>query len=164
MEPKKYQAISPGPEPLLLSLSPNEIKRRLQLYMKKVPGAVGGNNHMGSSFTENRAAMNTVLSEMKESGLFFVDSRTIGDSVAFDEARRMGVKTAQRNIFLDNEENVSYISAQLRKMVKIAEEKGEVIAICHPYPETFQALRQDLDWLRGQEVDFVLVSRLVKSY
>ncbi len=164
MEPKKYPAISPGPDALLLSLSKKEIKERLQLYMQRVPGAVGGNNHMGSGFTENRAAMHTVLEELKESGLFFVDSRTIGGSVAFDEARLMGMRSGQRNIFLDNEENVSYIGRQLRKMVKIAEEKGSVIAICHPYAQTFQALRENEDWLRAQKVEFVLASRIVKRY
>jgi len=164
MEPKKYPSISPGPDALLLSLDADELKARIQRYLKRVPGAVGGNNHMGSSFTEDRTAMHTVLEELKSSGLFFVDSRTIGDSVAFDEARRMGMKTAQRNIFLDNEENVSYISQQIRKMVKIAEDKGVVIAICHPYPQTFQALRENERWLHDQRVDFVLASRLVKNY
>ena len=164
MEPKRYPAISPGPEALLLSLSPKQLKERVQTYIQKVPGAIGGNNHMGSAFTSDRAAMHTVLAELKSAGLFFVDSRTIANSVAFDEARQMGMRTAQRNIFLDNEENVAYISRQLRKMVEIAAEKGAVIAICHPYPQTFQALRQSEDWLRQQGVDFVLASRLVKSY
>ncbi len=164
MEPQRYPAISPGPEALLLSLSPKQLKARVQTYFAKVPGAIGGNNHMGSAFTKDRSAMHTVLAELKSAGLFFVDSRTIGNSVAFDEARQMGMRTAQRHIFLDNEEDVAYISRQLRKMVKIAKEKGTVIAICHPYPQTFQALRQSESWLREQGVDFVLASQLVKSY
>ncbi len=164
MEPRNYPSISPGPEALLLSLSPNELKQRLSLYRQRVPGAIGGNNHMGSRFTEDRPAMRTVLEELKTAGFFFVDSRTIGDSVAFDEARRLGMRTAQRNIFLDNEEDVAYISRQLRKMIRIAEEKGMVIAICHPYPETFQALRQNESWLRSQKVDFVLASQMVRRY
>ncbi len=76
----------------------------------------------------------------------------------------MGMRSGQRNIFLDNEENVSYIGRQLRKMVEIAEEKGSVIAICHPYTQTFQALRENEDWLRAQKVEFVLASRVVKRY
>ncbi|WP_020676047.1 divergent polysaccharide deacetylase family protein [Geopsychrobacter electrodiphilus] len=164
MEPKNYPSISPGPDALLVNLTTDEIKQRLQQYIKLVPGAVGGNNHMGSRFTEDRPAMHTVLEGLKAAGLFFVDSRTIGDSVAFDEARLMGLQTAERNIFLDNEENVDYIAKQLHKMVKIAEAKGTAIAICHPYPQTFQALRQNTGWLHEQQVDFVLVSRLVNRY
>lgn len=164
MEPKNYPAVSPGPEALMTKLDKQEIRRRVQLYMQRVPGAVGGNNHMGSRFTEDRPAMHTVLEELKDAGLFFVDSRTIGDSVAFDEARRMGLRTAQRNIFLDNEENVDYVGKQLHKMIGIAEEKGIAIAICHPHPQTFAALRRNESWLRAQDVDYVLVSQLVRRY
>jgi len=164
MEPKDYPAISPGPNALLLNLTPAELKQRVKEYLKLVPGAIGSNNHMGSRFTEDRPAMHVVLESLQEAGHFFVDSRTIGDSVAFDEARSMGVRTAERNIFLDNEENVDYIGKQLRRMVRIAEEKGTAIAICHPYPQTFQALRQNSGWLREQKIDLVLVSQLVKHY
>lgn len=162
MEPKNYPAVNPGPEALMLNSSPTELARRLRLYQQKVPGAVGGNNHMGSGFTADRKAMHRVLAEMKAAGLFFIDSRTIADSVAYDEARRMQVPSAQRNIFLDNQSNVAYISAQLRKMISLAEEKGFAIAICHPHPETFEALRQNQPWLRAQNVQFVAASRLVK--
>jgi hypothetical protein len=164
MEPKNYPAVSPGPNALFINLSKEQLKQRVHQYLQTVPGAVGGNNHMGSRFTENRPAMHAVLEGLKDSGLFFVDSRTIGGSVAFDEARRMGMATAQRNIFLDNEENLGYIGRQIRKMVDIAEEKGEAIAICHPYPVTFQALHENLAWLREQNVDFVLVSQLATRY
>ena len=164
MEPLNYPRANPGPDALLTSLDKDELRRLVRLYRERVPGAIGGNNHMGSRFTEDRQAMHVVLEELKDAGLFFVDSRTIGGSVAFDEARRMGMKTAQRNIFLDNEENTTYIGGQLRKMVSIAEEKGTVIAICHPYPETFRALRENESWLRQQPVDYVMVSQLVQRY
>jgi polysaccharide deacetylase 2 family uncharacterized protein YibQ len=164
MEPKNYPAANPGPQALMLNSSPTELARRLRLYQQKVPGAVGGNNHMGSGFTADREAMHRVLAEMKTAGLFFIDSRTIADSVAFDEARRMQVPSAQRNIFLDNQSSVAYISVQLRKMIAIAEEKGFAIAICHPHPETFEALVQNQQWLREQKVEFVAASRLVKVY
>lgn len=160
MQPKSYPSVSPGPNALLLDLSEKELRRRVQQYLKLIPGAVGGNNHMGSLFTEQRDLMRIVLEELQSSGLFFIDSKTIGGSVAFDEARRMGMRTGARHIFLDNEEDVDYIRKQLRQMVKIAEEKGEAIAICHPYRETFEALKQEEGWLRQQPVDFVVASRL----
>jgi len=144
----------------LLDLSEKELRRRVQQYLTQIPGAVGGNNHMGSLFTEQRGLMRIVLEELRSGGLFFIDSKTIGGSVAFDEARRMGMRTGVRHIFLDNEENVDYIRKQLRKMVKIAEEKGEAIAICHPYRETFEAIQREEAWLRQQPVEFVVASSL----
>lgn len=164
MEPKGYPGMDPGPEALLLKTSSSEIARLLRLYQMNVPGASGGNNHMGSSFTRNRPAMRRVLTEMKSAGLFFIDSRTIADSVAFDEARRMQVPTAQRNIFLDHQPDIAYVSAQLRKLIAIAKDKGFAIAICHPRAETFAALERNQDWLLAQKVHFVQASQLVKVY
>ena len=76
----------------------------------------------------------------------------------------MGLKTATRNIFLDNEENVPYIREQIRKMVGLAGNNREIIAICHPYKETFEALRQELPWLKQQAIDFVPASQVVHAY
>lgn len=164
MQPKSYPRISPGPNALLLGQSEAETRKLVRYYMEKVPGAVGGNNHMGSGYTQNRDAMHVVLDELQQAAHFFVDSKTIGNSVAYDEARRMKLATASRQIFLDNNEEVAYIRSQIRKMVRMSADRGELVAICHPYPETLQAFRQELSWLKLQQVDFVPASTLVKVY
>jgi polysaccharide deacetylase 2 family uncharacterized protein YibQ len=76
----------------------------------------------------------------------------------------MGLKTATRNIFLDNKDDVVYIRQQIHKMVKLAGENREVIAICHPHAETLEAFRLEQDWLRQQPVDFFAASKLVHVY
>ena len=98
MEPQSYPATNPGADALLVGQSPEEIRRRFQGFRTQLPDAVGGNNHMGSRFTESREGMAVVLAEMKEAGLFFVDSRTTGHSVAFAEARQAGVPAAARDL------------------------------------------------------------------
>jgi uncharacterized protein len=164
MQPKRFPAVNPGPNALLVDQDPTQIRRLMRHYMERVPGAAGGNNHMGSRFTQDSELMRIVLEELQQNSQFFIDSKTISNSVANDEARKMGLPTASRNIFLDNEEDVSYIRAQLRKMVHLSEGKGEVIAICHPHPQTFEALRLEQAWLRQQQVDFVSASQVVHSY
>ncbi|SHI46193.1 hypothetical protein SAMN02745165_00112 [Malonomonas rubra DSM 5091] len=164
MQPSNYPRVSPGPNALLLGQSEMETRRLLRRYMEKVPGAAGGNNHMGSGYTQNRHAMRVVLDELQQGGQFFIDSKTIGSSVAYDEARRMHVPTATRQIFLDNSEDVSYIRQQIRRMVKMSDDRGEVVAICHPYPETLLAFQQELPWLKQQQIDFVPASMLAKVY
>jgi polysaccharide deacetylase 2 family uncharacterized protein YibQ len=141
-----------------------ETRRLLRRYMEKVPGAAGGNNHMGSGYTQDRQAMRVVLDELQQGGQFFIDSKTIGSSVAYDEARRMRVPTASRQIFLDNSEDIAYIRKQIRRMVQMSNDRGELVAICHPYPETLQAFRQELAWLKQQQVDFVPASMVAKLY
>jgi polysaccharide deacetylase 2 family uncharacterized protein YibQ len=164
MQPRSYPRINPGANALLLGQSENQTRSLVQSYMDGVPGAVGGNNHMGSRYTEDSEAMQIVLDELKQHDLFFIDSRTIGNSVAFSEARKMGLKTATRNIFLDNKEDVAYIRQQIRKMVKLAGKNREVIAICHPHKETLEAFRLEQDWLKQQPVTFVAASKLVHVY
>lgn len=164
MQPRSYPQTNPGSNALLLGQTDDEIRRLVRSYMAGVPGAVGGNNHMGSRYTAESEEMRVVLRELKQHDLFFIDSRTIGNSVAFSEARKMGLKTATRNIFLDNQEDVSYIRQQIRKMVRMAGKNKEIIAICHPYAETLEAFRLEQEWLRQQPVDFVSASNLVHAY
>jgi len=164
MEPRSYPETNPGADALLLQHSEEDIRRWMRHYRDQVPGAVGMNNHMGSRFTEHAEPMRIVLDELKRQNLFFIDSVTINSSVAFAEARRMGVQTAARDIFLDNEEDVDYIRKQLRKMVQLARTQREVIAIGHPHPQTLEAIRLEKDWLLAQPVDFVPASALVRRY
>ncbi|MFO7576758.1 MAG: divergent polysaccharide deacetylase family protein [Pelovirga sp.] len=164
MEPRSYPAINPGADALLLHHTEQEIRRSMNEFLTLVPGAVGANNHMGSSYTEHSAPMRVVLDELKRHELFFIDSLTINSSVAFAEARKLGLPTAARDIFLDNREEVPYIREQLRKMVRLAQSRRQVIAICHPYPETLEAIRLEKDWLLAQGVDFVPASQMVRRY
>ncbi|HEY7745053.1 MAG TPA: divergent polysaccharide deacetylase family protein, partial [Desulfuromonadales bacterium] len=161
MEPQSYPATNPGDDALLLGQSPEEIRRRFQGYVERVPYAVGGNNHMGSRFTEYRDGMEVVLAAMKDTGLFFVDSRTTGQSVAFAEARQAGVPAAARDLFLDNEQDVEQISREIRKLAVLAGRKGRAVGICHPYPQTLEALRREASYLKQQGIEIVPVSQLL---
>ena len=164
MQPRSYPRTNPGANALLLGQSEAETRRLVRSYLRQVPGAVGGNNHMGSRYTEETGPMRIVLDELRRQGLFFIDSRTIGSSVAFNEARKMGLKTATRNIFLDHRDDTDYIRAQIHKMIQLAEGGRAVVAICHPHRATLDALRQEADWLRRQPVRFVSASQVVRYY
>lgn len=161
MEPQGYPRTNPGADALLLGQSNEEIRALVRVYRQRVPYAVGGNNHMGSRFTESREKMAVVLEELRRAGLFFVDSRTSNHSVAYETARELGVPTVRRDIFLDNVRTVSAIRGEIRRMAGMAKKTGEALAICHPYPETFAALRAEADYLRAQGISVVPASRLL---
>jgi hypothetical protein len=161
MEPRSYPATNPGRNALFVNLSPAEIRYKFQGYLKDVPYAVGGNNHMGSRFTEYRKGMAVVIEQMKAADLFFLDSLTTGRSVAFDEARKAGVPAAVRDLFLDNTRDVNHIYRQIRKLVQLAKKNGYAIGICHPYPQTLEALRLQVAVLQGKDIEVVPVSQLL---
>jgi hypothetical protein len=128
----------------------------------RVPFAAGTNNHMGSRFTADRDLMRTVLKPIKERGLFFVDSRTTAKTVALDEARRMGIPSAQRDVFLDADEDRGRIRGRLVELLQKARKKGRAVGICHPFPETLAVLKSSLYLVDVYGLELVPVSRLVR--
>jgi len=163
MEPLGYPATNPGENALLVKLTQEEIRSRFLSYLEKIPYAVGGNNHMGSRFTANAEKMRPVLELMHREGLFFIDSRTTSLSVAAAEARAAGVAVASRDMFLDNEHDVERIAAQIRKLALSAARNGAAIGICHPHPQTLEALRREGKFLQDQGVQVVPASKLIRD-
>ena len=162
MEPKGYQQKPFEKNGLLLALSNEEIDKRMAGYLGVVPYVVGANNHMGSRFTEDRPKMLIVLSVLKGKGMFFIDSKTTPASVGDRVAREIGVPTAARNVFLDNEQDVAAIQAQLEKLAAMALKTGSAIGICHPHKATLQALAATLPVLKAEGINFVYASALVR--
>jgi hypothetical protein len=148
MQPKGYPKVDPGRHALLVTMTADEIKRAVRRAVERVPGAIGLNNHMGSQFTENSFGMHAALTSIKDNGLFFLDSRTTAETVGEREAKRLDLRFYKRDIFLDNEQNVSAVLHQLRKAEALARSSGRAIAIGHPHPETLQAIRQ---WLKEKD-------------
>jgi len=64
--------------------------------------ARGANNHEGSKATADMRTMNAVVGLLAKDGRYFIDSKTIGTSVAESVAPTHGVPTAARDVFLDN--------------------------------------------------------------
>jgi polysaccharide deacetylase 2 family uncharacterized protein YibQ len=147
---------------LLVSMTDSEISGHLEEYLRTLPRAAGANNHMGSEFSEHEDKMRVVLESLQGKGLFFVDSVTSPKSVGVRLARELGMKSGRRNVFLDNEQNGSYIRGQLSQAVRLAKKNGAAIAICHPHPATIQALAAVLPGLAKQGVALVPVSRVVR--
>jgi polysaccharide deacetylase 2 family uncharacterized protein YibQ len=130
--------------------------------VESVPGAVGINNHEGSALTENKEAMKFLMAELKARNLMFLDSFTSAKSVAYSTAREFGLKSAKRDVFLDNEsDNPASIRKQLDELVDIARKNGSAIGIGHPHPATIIELRKWLADAGGHGVEIVPVSKLM---
>ncbi|MFH1625003.1 MAG: divergent polysaccharide deacetylase family protein [Pseudomonadota bacterium] len=162
MEPHRYPQKNPGDGTLLLDMNDEELLRKLDADIRSVPFIKGVNNHMGSKFTENEEKMRVVLTGLEKRNLFFLDSKTSGDSVGYSMAKKMGLKAAERNIFLDNIRDVELITAQIRKLARLSLKNGSAIGIGHPYPPTIKALKQMLPELKAKGIEVVPVSHLVE--
>jgi len=154
MEPKdsKY---NPGEDALFVTMTADDIKKRIAENVAKIPEAIGVNNHMGSKFTGYTTGMNIALAEFKRHGLFFLDSLTTSTSVARKSAEKAGISFYERDIFIDNVKDVTAIIHQLKKAENVALKQGSSIAIGHPYPETLAALKK---WNAGRNTSIQLLS------
>ncbi len=152
-----------APGMLRSSMTPMELLNVIGEDVDSVPGAIGVNNHEGSSLTENREAMKFLMAELKARDLVFLDSVTSAKSVAYATAKEFGMKAAKRDVFLDNEsENAEYIRKQLNELTRIAREKGHAIGIGHPHPATISELRKWLADAEKQGITIVPVSKLMQ--
>jgi polysaccharide deacetylase 2 family uncharacterized protein YibQ len=149
-----------GPGGLYVSMPRESLQNTFARDLAVVPMAIGINNHMGSLFTENEPAMRALLTIVRANDLFFLDSITSSKSVGYDLARSMGVKTARRDIFLDNEHDDGKITKQLMKLLAVAEKHETAIGLAHPFPSTLAALKEH-DALFRSRVRLVGISELV---
>ena len=146
---KKYQFISS-------SLSGRDINKLLRYYLDYLRIAIGVNTHMGSKATEDAKLMKVVLKAVKERGLIFIDSRTSLDSVTFDLARKMGIKSSYNEGFIGSSEDKKDIENKINELVEKAKKKGKIIVIAHPKKETLDVLKEEIPKLK-KEVSFITV-------
>jgi polysaccharide deacetylase 2 family uncharacterized protein YibQ len=143
-------------------MSEQEIITVVERDLDQVPYISGVNNHMGSKVTPNETLMHTILQRLKQRNLFFVDSRTTGNSVAYDVALRLNIPTAQRHVFLDGELDEGYIREKLIELFTLAQRRGEAVGICHPVPETLKVLKDYFRLAEEYDVKPVFISELVR--
>ncbi len=161
MQPKGTM-VDPGPDALLAASPPEKIRARTSELIGRLDGIVGINNHMGSLFTENRAAMTAVLSELRHRGLLFLDSRTSPQTVGAEVAHELGVPVVERNVFLDNTNRVEAVWAAIRQAERIAAKHGFAVVIGHPRDATLQVLEAWLADADKRGVAVVPLSAIVK--
>jgi uncharacterized protein len=159
MQPKG--SATPGRNAILTSMSDDEIERTTRENIEAIPYARGVNNHMGSLATTDRRVMNSVMRAMPD-GMYFIDSRTTGSSVAADVARERNIRTAARHVFLDDVASESAVRRQLAELADAAHKRGVAIGIGHPYPVTMRVLAEELPDLRARGFRFIRASEVVR--
>ena len=159
------QAVStekPEARELRPGMPAGEVSKLVNQFIQDIPGAVGVNNHQGSEATSDPALMRELMPVLRDHHLFYIDSRTIAATVAYETAQSSHVPSAFRNVpFLDVVAEVGAVRKQLELALRGAREKGEAVAIGHPHPATLQALREVLPNAQSQGVRLTFASELV---
>ena len=149
-----------GENTLLTSWDDDKLLTQTKKYLDSFDGYIAVNNHTGSKFTQNKDKMTVVLNEVKARNLAFLDSVTIGNSVAYSTAKDMEIPAARRNIFIDHSPEVEYIYKQLLKAEDYAKNKGTAIVIGHPRTNTITALELWIPTLEAKNIELIPVSKV----
>jgi len=147
---------------IMSGMRKEEIKSVTRKALENIPHCAGMNNHMGSLATSRQNVVQPLLEVIKAKNLYFVDSKTTSDSVALPTAKRLGIRCASRDIFLDNEKDYHYIKGQFQKLLLLARKKGKALGIAHVNPLTARALRKIVHQLEDRKISLVYVSEIVE--
>ncbi len=160
MEPKAYPSRNPGPHALMAAMDGQEAMRLIASQLDQFPQAVGANNHMGSKLTEDPRHMSVLMDALANRSMYFVDSLTSPNSVAYAMARQKGLRAYRRDVFVDNSRNPDEIKEQFQVLLSLALKRGHALAIAHPYPETLALLPELHRLSKAQGIRWVKVSQL----
>jgi uncharacterized protein len=162
MEPYRFPEVDPGPGALLMAMGPKELQAQVGAHLASVPGAVGVTNHMGSRMTEDRTRMRTVLEVLAGRRLFLVDGLASNLSVAYDEAKALGLRAGRRQILVDHAAGEAGDRVRWDEVAWWAERRGEVIVIAHGHPLTAGLLREYVPRWEARGIRLVPVSQLAR--
>ncbi len=149
------------PGAIAVSMSDEEIRETVLRGLETIPWAIGVNNHMGSTATEDPRVMAAVLEVIDEGGYFFLDSMTTPNSVVEEVAESMGVPFLINQTFIDSDFDPDAMHARLLSIGRTAQRQGSAVAIGHVHPATIEALYRALPELQQRGIELVHISALL---
>jgi hypothetical protein len=161
LEAYHYPEVDPGSGALTMAMTSEEITALMVKHLAGFP-VTGVSTHMGSRITEDRQRMGWILAPVKERNLFFVDSLTSNQSVAWRVAQEMGIPTVRRHIFLDTEPDEATVRRQLLAAGSLAERRGSAIAVGHGRPLTLRLTQEMIPKWEARGIRLVKVSELLR--
>ncbi len=151
-----------GPGALTPAMNKQQLQFTLRQSIEAIPHARGINNHMGSELTQMKQPMDWIMEELICHDLFFVDSHTNPNSIAYATAQESNIPTIRRDVFLDHDPNPKAIAKAFQKAVKLAHRNGIAIAIGHPNSTTLDFLESALTNLDQWQIQLVSASEALK--
>ena len=160
MEPRERYKLESNT--ITANMNAEEIHNIFEKDLTSVIFAKGVSNHMGSRITEDSKVSALVMTEAKKHKLYFLDSFVTAKSVCRAIARKIKIKFAKRDVFLDNQDDPEYIRGQLVKLKNLSRKQGMAIGIGHDRKNTLMVLKEMLGQLENEGYKFVFVSEIAR--
>ena len=148
---------------LRVSMDSFEIRGLIYQSIFDIPHARGMSNHQGSKFTAAYDAMNLLIDVLADTNMYFIDSLTSPESIAYPLCRRREIPALRRDVFIDTDlEPEETITGRLAQLIKIAQKRGYAVGIGHHYRKTLYAFEEFLNSPLSDEIELILPSELAK--
>jgi uncharacterized protein len=148
MEPFDYPDNDPGPQTLLMSLTPEQNLDRMHWLMSRFQGYVGIANYMGARFTSSEQALAPVLRETAKRGLIYFDDGSSPRSLASQIAGANSMAFAKADLAIDSVPTAEHIDRALTRLEALARERGVVVAVASALPASIERIAQ---WAKAAE-------------
>ncbi|WP_122862178.1 divergent polysaccharide deacetylase family protein [Campylobacter showae] len=132
-----------------------KIAKKLQSIKRDFPDLKYINNHTGSRFTSDAAAMDRLMRAMRDENLIFVDSKTTSPTKVYGAAKKYSMPYIARDVFLDHDGSKAAVRKQLKYAVELAKKRSYAIAIGHPHKNTIEVLQESAKLLQEVEVVYL---------
>ena len=159
MQPKSWPRVSPGAHTLLVGATDAENRARLGWALARIGPVRGVTSIMGSAFTESAAALDPVITELRDRKLMFLDSRSSGKSVAVRRARATGVPALLNDRYLDESGD---LPERLAGLEQAARDKGSAVGFASPTPASVATIAAWAKTLEAKGMRLVAAGSLAK--
>ena len=132
-----------------------KIAKKLQSIKRDFPDLKYINNHTGSRFTSDAAAMDRMMRAVRDENLIFVDSKTTSPTKVYGAAKKYSMPYIARDVFLDHDGSKAAVRKQLKYAVELAKKRSYAIAIGHPHKNTIEVLQESTKLLQEVEVVYL---------
>ena len=132
------------------AMNKEAIKTEIDYFFDLYPASIGANNHMGSKAVSNPSLMSAVIEELSKKEKFWLDSMTNIETVSKEITNLYNVKFYKRDVFLDNEKDISYIRNSMTTLINEAKLKGFAIGIGHIQTKELAFVLKEFYKKRGQ--------------
>lgn len=132
-----------------------KIAKKLQSIKRDFPDLKYINNHTGSRFTSDAAAMDRMMRAVRDENLIFVDSKTTSPTKVYGATKKYSMPYIARDVFLDHDGSKAAVRKQLKYAVELAKKRSYAIAIGHPHKNTIEVLQESAKLLQEVEVVYL---------
>jgi polysaccharide deacetylase 2 family uncharacterized protein YibQ len=165
LEPINYPSVNPGPETILVTMSPSQIAGRVKKVLDQAAPAVALSNHMGSLATQDMQVMGAVYREVRRARLTFLHVNPVPGAVCKSLAASTGIAYDEPDVVIDDEgraDDGKALERRWKLVLERARERGATVVWVRATPLTRRWLTSVAEPKRLQGVSLVPLSSVIR--